>query len=309
MAILDGFRLWYSSNVNLNWGTKSTNPAGIADRELVVIRHKAGSEQAYVYCSNLTGNEVSTTTLAAIRIPVIPSTLVFGCSKADDGEYEKYAKGKIHWAKLWYSDLGDGECKNIAAWVHETIPMMIAKYKEYYLSDNTTKRANITFIGKNLLSANCAYGNISGGWAKSQLNSWLNTRLPKAIPSLWKSLIKKVNVIANNADKAKTTSTSECYFYIPSVYELDPSVSGDPYSIETDSTIPFMTSDIARRRTKISTPETYEAYPTRSANVDQNVGTWQYGVDGGEDGPGKINGYFYPQTAGVLIMFSISCEG
>lgn len=305
----NGFRLWYSSNVNLNWGTKSTNPAGIADREFVVIRHKAGSEQAYVYCSNLTGNEVSITTLTAIRIPVIPSTLVFGCSKADDGEYEKYAKGKIHWAKLWYSDLGDGECKDIAAWVHETIPMMVAKYKEYYLSDNTTKRANITFIGKNLLSANCAYGNISGGWAKSQLNSWLNTRLPKAIPPLWKSLIKKVNVIANNADKAKTTSTSECYFYIPSVYELDPSVSGEPYSIETDSTIPFMTSDIARRRTKISTPETYEAYPTRSANVDQNVGTWQYGVDGGEDGPGKINGYFYPQTAGVLIMFSISCEG
>ena len=305
----NGFRLWYSSNVNLNWGTKSTNPAGLADRELVVIRHKAGSEQAYVYCSNLTGNEVSSTTLSAIRIPVITSTLVFGCSKADDGEYEKYAKGKIHWAKLWYADLGDGECKDIASWVHETIPMMVAKYKEYYLSDNTTKRANITFIGKNLLSTNCAYGNISGGWAKSSLNSWLNTRLPKAIPPLWKSLIKKVNVIANNADKAKTTSTSECYFYIPSVYELDPSVSGEPYSIETDSTIPFMTSDIARRRTKSSTPETYEAYPTRSANVDQNVGTWQWGVDGGEDNPGRINGYFYPQTAGVLIMFSISCEG
>lgn len=305
----NGFRLWYSSNVNLNWGTKSTNPAGVADRELVVIRHKAGSEQAYIYCSNLTGNEVSTTTLSAIRIPVIPSTLVFGCSKADDGEYEKYAKGKIHWAKLWYADLGDGECKDIAAWVHETIPMMVAKYKEYYLSDNTTKRANITFIGKNLLSANCAYGNISGGWAKSSLNSWLNTRLPKAIPPLWKSLIKKVNVIANNADKAKTTSTSECYFYIPSVYEIDPTISGEPYSIETDSTISFMTSDFVRRRAKVSTPNIYEAYPTRSADVDQSPGTWLYGVDGGDDTPGRINGYYYPQTAGVLIMFSISCEG
>lgn len=305
----NGFRLWYSSNVNLNWGTKSTNPAGIADRELVVIRHKAGSEQAYIYCSNLTGNEVSTTTLSAIRIPVIPSTLVFGCSKADDGEYEKYAKGKIHWAKLWYADLGDGECKDIAAWVHETIPMMVAKYKEYYLSDNTTKRANITFIGKNLLSANCAYGNTSGGWAKSSLNSWLNTRLPKAIPPLWKSLIKKVNVIANNADKAKTTSTSECYFYIPSVYEIDPTISGEPYSIETDSTISFMTSDFVRRRAKVSTPNIYEAYPTRSADVDQSPGTWLYGVDGGDDTPGRINGYYYPQTAGVLIMFSISCEG
>ena len=68
-------------------------------------------------------------------------------------------------------------------------------------------------------------------------------------------------------------------------------------------------NDIARRRSKVSTPDQYEAYPTRSANVDQNIGTWQWGVDGGEDTPGKINGYYYPQTAGVLIMFSISCEG
>lgn len=305
----NGFRLWYNSNVNLNWGTKSMTPSGINDRELVVIRHKAGSEQAYVYCSNLSGNEVSIDTLAAIRIPVTTSTLVFGCSKADDGSYEKYAKGKIHWAKLWYSDLGDNECREIASWIHETIPMMVAKYKEYYLSDNATKRANITFIAKNLLSTNHSYGNITGGWSKSSLNTWLNTRLIKAVSPIWKSLIKKVNVTANNADKAKTTSTSECYFYLPSIHEIEPSISNDPYSIETDSTISYMTNDIARRRAKVSTPDQYEAYPTRSANVDQNVGTWQWGVDGGEDTPGKINGYYYPQTAGVLIMFSISCEG
>lgn len=305
----NGFRLWYNSNVNLNWGTKSMTPSGINDRELVVIRHKAGSEQAYVYCSNLSGNEVSIDTLAAIRIPVTTSTLVFGCSKADDGSYEKYAKGKIHWAKLWYSDLGDNECREIASWTHESIPMMVAKYKEYYLSDNATKRANITFIAKNLLSTNHSYGNITGGWSKSSLNTWLNTRLIKAVSPIWKSLIKKVNVTANNADKAKTTSTSECYFYLPSIHEIEPSISNDPYSIETDSTISYMTNDIARRRAKVSTPDQYEAYPTRSANVDQNVGTWQWGVDGGEDTPGKINGYYYPQTAGVLIMFSISCEG
>ena len=236
-------------------------------------------------------------------------TLVFGCSKADDGSYEKYAKGKIHWAKLWYSDLGDNECREIASWIHETIPMMVAKYKEYYLSDNATKRANITFIAKNLLSTNHSYGNITGGWSKSSLNTWLNTRLIKAVSPIWKSLIKKVNVTANNADKAKTTSTSECYFYLPSIHEIEPSISNDPYSIETDSTISYMTNDIARRRAKVSTPDQYEAYPTRSANVDQNVGTWQWGVDGGEDTPGKINGYYYPQTAGVLVMFSISCEG
>ena len=305
----NGFKLFYSQGVSLNWGTRSLNPASIGERQLIVLRHKAGSEVLYVYNSNLSGNAVTNSSLSAIRIPVIPSTLVFGCSKADDGEYEKYAKGKIHWAKLWYADLGDGECKDIASWVHETIPMMVAKYKEYYLSETGTKRANITFIGKNLLATNHDYGSASSGWNKSSLNTWLNTRLPKAISPLWKSLIKKVNVVANNADKAKTTSTSECYFYIPSVYEIDPTTSGEPYSIETDSTISFMINDFARRRTKISTPNVYEAYPTRSADVDQSPGTWLYGVDGGDDTPGRINGYYYPQTAGVLIMFSISCEG
>ena len=304
----NGFRLWYSSSIALNWGTRSTSPSALGGRDIVVIRHKAGSEYLYVYSSNLTGNEVSATSLAAIRIPVIPSTLVFGCSKADDGEYEKFAKGKIHWAKLWYADLGEDECKDIASWVHETIPMMVAKYKEYYLSDNATKRANITFIAKNLLSANHDYGNVSGGWSKAGLNSWLNTRLTKAISPLWRSLLTKVNVVANNGTKDKSTSTSECYFYIPSIYEIDPSYSNDPYSTESESTIPFMTSDIARRRAKVSTPDKYEAYPTRSANVDQNAGTWQYGVDGGEDYPGRTNGYYYSQTAGVLIMFSISCD-
>ena len=51
----------------------------------------------------------------------------------------------------------------------------------YYLSDNATKRANITFIAKNLLSTNHSYGNITGGWSKSSLNTWLNTRLIKAV--------------------------------------------------------------------------------------------------------------------------------
>ena len=40
----------------------------------------------------MTGKEVSSTTLNAIRIPEHSSTLVFGCSKADDGAYEKLCK-------------------------------------------------------------------------------------------------------------------------------------------------------------------------------------------------------------------------
>lgn len=50
-----------------------------------------------------------------------------------------YAKGTVHWAKVWYADLGEEQCKDIAAWIHEIIPMEVAKFKGYYLSDVASK--------------------------------------------------------------------------------------------------------------------------------------------------------------------------
>ena len=56
---------------------------------------------------------------------------------------KNFAKGTIHWAKVWYADLGEEQCMDIAAWIHEIIPMEVAKFKGYYLSDVASKRANI----------------------------------------------------------------------------------------------------------------------------------------------------------------------
>lgn len=109
----------------------------------------------------MTGKEVSSTILNAIRIPEHSSTLVFGCSKADDGAYENFAKGTVHWAKVWYADLGEEQCMDIAAWIHEIIPMEVAKFKGYYLSDVASKRANITFVASNLLGTEKPYNNKS----------------------------------------------------------------------------------------------------------------------------------------------------
>ena len=80
-----------------------------------------------------------------------------------------------------------------SSWIHEIIPMEVAKFKGYYLSDVASKRANITFVASNLLGTEKPYKNKStnaGGWADSTLNTWLNTRMVKAISPLWKALIK-----------------------------------------------------------------------------------------------------------------------
>lgn len=315
----NGVRLWYNQSPTFNWGNKSTQPLVVNGRDMLVIRHIAGDENLYIYDANLSGNEVSTSKVAALRNPVIPYSIVFGCAKYEDGSYERYAKGKIHWCKLWYADLGESTCKSLASWVHETIPMMIAEYKQYFLSNDGSKRANITLIAKNLLSIDQSYGSSTKGWDGSSLKTWLNTRMYKAISPLWKSLIQPVKVSANNGNyKTKDIVESSCYFYIPSVYEIasadtnGQNFNRNPYNQEISETIATMTSNDARKRAKVNTPEKYDTYYTRSANVDQSY-VQQWIVNGSSDSstydPGSVNGFYYTSSAGILLMFSICSEG
>ena len=303
----NGFRLWYSQEPRFSWNTDSITPSAGTNREIIVFRHEAGSQKLYVYNSNMTGKEVSSTTLNAIRIPEHSSTLVFGCSKADDGAYENFAKGTIHWAKVWYADLGEEQCMDIAAWIHEIIPMEVAKFKGYYLSDVASKRANITFVASNLLGTEKPYNNKStnaGGWAESSLNTWLNTRLLKAISPLWKALIKPVKVYSSIGNKSNDTSVSNCRFYVPSLYEVDPTATSEPYISETNAPIAYFTDDDTRKKANSSIPAEYKSYWTRSPNA--TVANWLYTVNES----GATYGFSYPgQNSGILLMFSISCEG
>lgn len=299
----NGFRLWWATEPKLSWGTDSEKPSTGTNREILVIRHTAGSEHVTVYNSNLSGNEITTTALTAIRNPVISSTLVFGCSKADDGAYENHASGTVHWCKIWYADLGEDMGKNIAQWIHETIPMEIAKFKGYYLSDTSSKRASITFLANALLGTKKQFSNKStneGGWASASLNAWLNTRLYNALSPAWKALIKSVKVYSSTGMKSLETSFSNCCFYVPSLYETDNSATSEPYINEANATIPYLINDDARKRAAVTAPATCESYWTRSPNV--GFTNYIYMIDE----TGAQAGYSYPSyDGGILLMFSV----
>lgn len=299
----NGFRLWYSNEPRLNWGTDSIRPSNVRNREIVVMRHIAGSETITLYNSNLSGEHITSTKLTSIRVPVIPATLVFGAAKADDGVYENYAKGTVHWCKIWYADLGDTACRDIAQWPHQTLKMELAKFRSYYLADTASKRAPLTFLAANLLDVTKAYSGKStneGGWAVSTLNTWLNTRLYNALSPLWKALIKPVKVYSSVGNKSTETSMSSCYFYVPSLYEIDNNSSSDPYINETNAPVPYMLSPETRRRAKSSTPNVYATYLTRSPNVNFVNYVWNV------DENGNPSGYSLPSYAdGILLMFSL----
>lgn len=303
----NGFKLYYRQGVKMLWGTDTIDPSIVNNREIVILRHIAGDEKVYVYTSNMANNEVSSQTMTAVRVPEHEYSFVLGCSKADDGTYEQYAKGTVYWCKIWDADLGEEQCKNLASWIHETIPMQAAKFgdqKEYYLADGSSKRANITFVAANLLGVKHSFSNQStGGWAKASLNTWLNARLIKAISPQWKALIKPVKVKGYTGDKDNTITESVCNFYIPSAYEVDVSQSSSPYDSEADNPISYMVTNDDRKRATTTTPDVYETYFTRSPSSEIS------GYVKNVNQEGYLDSYMWPtNTAGVLLMFSIFAD-
>jgi hypothetical protein len=295
-----GFRIWNNNNPKLSWGTSSTAVAGFNKREMVVLRHIKGENGLHVYSANLNGDEPLYVELSKSRTTKTDATLVFGSGKADDGLFENHANGTVYWSKIWYADLGDKACKDIAMWTHEKLEVEMCGFKRYYLSDGTQKRTSMTFLAKNLLSTDKALGTTSsnaGGWANTKLNRFLNTRLYNAVPIAYKQLIKQARINSSVGEQSMDISTSDCYIHIPSAYELDPSMTTEPYIYE-GTPIPYFTTNESRICTYDGGNS--HSYWLRSPNIAYS--TYFYRV---ED-TGILSGYYYSYNEdGVRIMFSI----
>ena len=49
---MSGFKLWYNNGVKLGWGSSSTTPSTVGNREMLVLRHIKGENGLHVYVSN-----------------------------------------------------------------------------------------------------------------------------------------------------------------------------------------------------------------------------------------------------------------
>lgn len=300
----NGFKLWYgssngSSGARFTWGTTSDDIVGINKREIIVIRHKKGDNNLMIYKSNLDGNEVLSTELTRTKSTVGTGTLVFGSARADDGIYENHAIGNINWAKVWFADLGDDVCKNLAMWTHESIVLEACGFRKYYLSNNRSKRCSFSLLASHLLGRTKKWNNSNsnaGGWAGSELNYSLNTRLYNAMPTQIKSLLKQVVVYSSIGQMSYETSSSNCYITIPALIEVDPTQTSEPYNSEGIS-ISYLNNNDSRKRTFDGGD--YSAYWTRSPNVGYTNYIWR--VDENGDTQGITNA---TTSLGVLIELS-----
>ncbi len=296
----NGFKLNYSSVPKITWGTSSLDAAAVGKRDMIVLRHIAGEQKIHIYRGNLPSDTVDYSTLNSNKIPTASSTLVFGCAKADDGFFENYAKGIIYWCKIWYADLGDIACKKMASWTHERLEFELYGFRKYYLSDNSGQRSSMSFLGTHLLSNNMPLGNTpnnTGGWAKTSLNLFLNTRFYEAMPVEWKQIIKQVKVPSTIGNKSHETSTSNCYITIPAVVSVSSIYDYEPYNAE-GSIVPYIVSNSTRLRKHEN--GVADEYWTRSPSIQYSTYFIYVTADG------SVNEFAYTYNEkGILLELSI----
>lgn len=301
-----GFRFSYRSKApTLLWGA-SGSCAMNASRDIVVLRHVKGENMLHVYKGNLPADTITYVALDATRAHVdTTQTLVFGGSK-DFGEVDNPIKASVYWAKVWYDDLGDTACQDLALWTHETIELEAAAFRYYYLSDGTG-RSNITWLAAKVLEEKVAISKLNtneGGWSKTSLRTFLNGRFYKAIPTQWRQLIKQCQIPSSAGNKSSSIVNSDCYVEIPAVIELvanDYQVTKEPYlsegGVTENPTISYLTTNDSRIRT--TADGVASDYYTRSPHVEYTNYFWYI------EETGSLNSYYTSTTnRGILVELS-----
>lgn len=248
----EGFRLRFNTNPTIQWGDKSVTAGYKNNRTMVVLRHIKGSDKLFTYVSNIS-NDTYDLSLSAIESVRSRSTqsdnvLSFGAIRfVGDGGHDYYAKGWVHWCKIWFDDLGDTVAKKLAAWTHETLRMEYVGADRYRMAGSTSQRANGSFLANNpltLLRRMNPSNTNAGGWDASEMRTFLNTRVLAALPIKWQSAIKKVKISATAGSQSTEILVSEDYIYLAANREVGGNTS-EPYASE-GTAISFFTSDKSR---------------------------------------------------------------
>ncbi len=253
-----GFKLHYASgNPFLQYGGVNSpqRVASTTTREMLVIRHRRGDPNLYIYSSDKTNYSIVTQTATRTAATIHESTLAFGCNYSAVDEYaQSFATGTIYWAKVWYEDLGDDLCREFALWPRETLTMQAAGVDEHSFRLHTLTGGNgqycaCAFLMKHLMmdlrKMNPTAIN-TGGWPATDIRAWLNDRVYHSLPRVWQQVIRSVTISSTAGDMSTDIVTCEDYIWIPAANEVGAVTYKAALKYEVNGTINFFTSDTSR---------------------------------------------------------------
>ena len=305
----NGFQLRYNSGGSVRYGsTVAQQVSSNGVRQITVIRKIAGDPNLYVYGSNKNGNDIVYSALSQSSAPTHNAPLCFGAMMMDDGYLDNYGTGTVFWAKLWDDDLGDTVCKDIAQWPRQTFTMQAVgsaehAFRSFVRADND-KYPNLAVLLKDLLEEthqmDPANSN-SGGWKPRPLRTWLNSRILRAIPILWRQLIVSVYVHSNTGQGATGIVDPPAVdkIWIPSCKDMGFQVNTSPYSLESDATFTIFTNDASRVKKLNFGTGAASNWWLRSPSASYGSYFWYVGTSGS----GNSNGANY--SYGVAFGFCI----
>lgn len=316
-------------------------------REIVVLRHVKGSNTLQVYRNNrysldavtstslLDGDGTTYPSLSSGKYP-----LVLGADyNASTSTASNIAKaGTIHYAKVWFKDIGDEECKKVCAWVYNKMYFDYCGANRYYYADGTDTKCSASFVAQDLLDGRYVMYQSpkKGGWALSDMRKWVNEKVFIGLPIIWQQILREVMIKSmqsggsGSAEAAgrKTITTSKNYFYLPSLYEVNSGTNGelDEYKSEltetSDTTYPvFGTSEEKDTRIKYTDGTEQPDYwylrtPYVPSSITNDGGIRYYttvSIDGTAENTmsfqdpetGSYEYYNMNRERGVLLCFSI----
>ena len=262
----------YGEYCNVLWGDQHVNVAYKYVRAVLTIRHEKGSNVLYIghdghfgaaesqfnYPASIANPGDNSAELARIRSIATEtlSPLTFGGVGYTDGSDipAMRATGWIHWAKIWYQDLGVYDTKAMYAFPRLKLRMNYTPIK-YRLNDNSLETAHAGFMAENplpyvrqIIPQAGAWSHRYDGWGAVPTRPWLNEQFFRALPIVWQNMIIPVRIKAisleNDAQQTKSYSDK---VYLAAFAEVNSAnLNTQIYTEETDDlhhTIPWFTAN------------------------------------------------------------------
>ena len=254
----NGFRLAYSGGPKVQYGGVYAGAAvaSTVTREMLVIRHRKGDPNLYIYSSN----KASTTGILKQYIArdvatIHQSTLAFGCDYAAvDGYASMHAKGTIFWAKVWFEDMGVSLCTELAAWPREILTMQAMgvsdhSFRLHPIAGEEGVFCACFFALKNLMADTHRMNptnTTAGGWPACEMRQWMNGRIRSALPRMWRHLIRKVTISSTAGDMSTEIVTCEDYVFALAAKEVNGLTTTAGPASEASGIINLYTDDASR---------------------------------------------------------------
>ena len=244
----EGFRIYHNGTAPvLQWGDQSIVVGNGTYRDIVVIRHPKASKYLYVYSAGNTAGtfatDVTKTILLRTNATQTDESLTFGAVNYGTGGFRNYAKGHIHWCKIWYDDIGDTCAMEMAQWPREKVRFEYwgaGKYY-YYNSANTSKASFICNSELGQVKGRGYWMNSSntnaGGYEESSMKDFLDGRIYKGFPTELQAAIKAVEINTTSGSQSTSIVTSNCKVYLHSYRELGASTTAGGYIDEVGTSI------------------------------------------------------------------------